>query len=146
MISPNTKARPGDTLGSATTVVETNGLEPGCGDAAAAVTAGGICSSQKIVLWAGRLHSSQSGLPQLRQKAMAGTSGWFRQFITKSPVYGSISWVLLRGPVLPDLAPMSDAPAAFARRSLVRRFQPEPLRVPAAPAIPVIAIESGKQI
>src|SRR5437899_8681688 len=56
---------------------------PGAGGGVAAAGAG-ACSAQKTVPNASRRHSSHTALPHERQYAVAGTSGWFWQFIRLS--------------------------------------------------------------
>src|SRR5690349_5602599 len=80
--TPGMKPRKAATPGLARSSPRRYGLPAGGGGGGGAAAAGaGACSAQKMVPCAACLHSSQSGLPQERQKATAWVSGWFGQVI-----------------------------------------------------------------
>src|SRR5581483_7316921 len=88
---PRNRASPGETSAYTYPGAAPGGIgAPGGGGvkvgpaAGGGVAAAGACSAQKTVPKASRRHSSQTAFPQERQYAVAGTSGWFWQFIQVS--------------------------------------------------------------
>src|SRR5690348_8759252 len=77
-MNPRKAATPGEGVPSPRYGVAASG---GGGGVAAVAAGAGACSAQKMVPCADCLHSSQSGFPQERQKAVACVSGWFGQVI-----------------------------------------------------------------